>query len=130
MRSKIARVCNNHPDICAAVAFFSEVTVDTFDKSTYKVVNKIIKHIQKTIYLGLLFPQLDLTSLYILVYSDAFSTAHLITKVNMDTLSFSWISTTTAALLNSAVTSLVELHVQVVLEKQLLCPMHLMVILF
>lgn len=70
-RAKLSWVCNTRPDICAAVSILSQVTDKTFENTTYKLVNKVIKHLKATPNLGLVFPKLDIASVYLLVYSDA-----------------------------------------------------------
>lgn len=58
-------------DVCAVVAFFSQVTEKTFNPHIHELVNKIIRHLNSSSKLGLKFPQPELNSLYLLVYSDA-----------------------------------------------------------
>lgn len=70
MRAKLSLVVNSRPDIACAIAFASQVTENTFRGDSYKQLNKVIKHLKSTTDLVLKFPQLDLSSVQLTVYSD------------------------------------------------------------
>lgn len=67
MRAKLAWVVNSRPDIACAVAFSSQITPSTFDSTSYKLLNKIIKHLKASKELTLKFPKLDLDTLQLTV---------------------------------------------------------------
>ena len=71
MRTKLAWVVHSRPDIACAVSMAAQATEKTFGNESIKLIHRIIKHLQNTISIRMKYPQLDQTSLYLTVYSDA-----------------------------------------------------------
>ena len=87
MRAKLAWVVHSRPDIACAVAFASQITESTYNNGSYKLLNKIIKHLRMTKDICLKFPKLDMDTLQLQPTQMHLSTTIPITKVNWDTLS-------------------------------------------
>lgn len=74
--AKLAWVCNTRTDICSAVEFLLQVTKKLFDNQSHKLANNVISRLKKTPSLGLRFTQLDLKSLFQLIYFHASANFH------------------------------------------------------
>jgi hypothetical protein len=72
LRAKLPWICNARPDVCAFVSIVGSITERTFSgRFDIKAINDKVTHLQRTNELRLRFPHLDLSSLHLLVYTDA-----------------------------------------------------------
>jgi hypothetical protein len=59
------------PDARPAVSQLAQTTIETFDRSSLVLANKIIKYLKSNVDLFLRYPKLDKSTLRLLAYSDA-----------------------------------------------------------
>ena len=71
MRARLAWICHSRPDICAAISMTAQITAASFNAEKITVLNKVIKHLQKTADNALLYKKLDVDSIAINAYADA-----------------------------------------------------------
>jgi hypothetical protein len=72
LRAQLLWVCNARPDICAFLSFCSSITPGTFSGKDVKDINGRVHYLRETNQeVSLKFPQLDVNTLHLLVYTDA-----------------------------------------------------------
>ena len=70
-RAAMAWMLMTRPDVACAISFAARVQKDLFSAADVSSHNVIVRYLRRTSNLGLLFPQLDASSLRLVVYIDA-----------------------------------------------------------